>query len=71
MLKTFWIIVAMVALLWIPNARYAVRQYLADRNKLIFTVYMLLLLILGYMVVTLTTHILAFAQASQEVLNAP
>ena len=61
----------MIAVLWIPNARYAVRQYMADRNKLIFTVYMVLLIVLGYLVVSLTTHILEFAQASQEIIDAP
>lgn len=71
MLTTFWVIIGMVALLWIPNTRYAVRQYLADRNKLLFTVYMGLLIILGYMVVSLTTHIIDFARASQDVINAP
>lgn len=71
MLKLFWIVVLLVALLLIPNARYAVRQYMADRNKLIFTVYMVLLITLGYMVVSLTTHLLEFVQTSQEVIETP
>jgi len=71
MLKLFWVIVVLVAFLLIPNARYAVRQYMADRNKLIFTVYMVLLIFLGYMVVSLTTHFMEFAQISQEVIEAP
>ena len=71
MLITFWVVVVMVALLWIPNTRYAVRQYLANRNKLLFTVYMVLLIGLGFMLISITTHVLTLAQASQEILNAP
>jgi hypothetical protein len=69
MLVTFWVIVAMVGFLWFPNTRYAIRQYWANRNRALFTFYMILLVILGYLLVTLTTHLIAFSQASQEILQ--
>jgi hypothetical protein len=70
MLITFWIVVAMVGFLWVPNTRYAVKEYLRSRNKLIFTVYMVLLIGLGYMLVAITTQLISLAQASQDVLNS-
>ena len=69
MIITFWIVVALVGLLLIPNARYAFRQYWANRNRALFTIYMAFLIALGYLVVMLCTRFLAFAQTSQEMLN--
>jgi hypothetical protein len=71
MLKWYWVIAALVGLLWYRNTRYAIKQYLANRNYVLFTFYMVLLIGLGYLLVNITAHVMTLVQASQEVLNTP
>jgi hypothetical protein len=69
MLKCYWIVAALVGLLWYKNTRYAIKQYLANRHKLIFTLYMSLLGGLGYLIIHVTTRVMTLAQASRDVLT--
>ena len=69
MLKWYLIVTALVGILWYKNTRYAVKQYLANRQFLLFAMYMSLLLGLGYLLVHVTTRIVGLAQASQDVLK--
>ena len=71
MLKWYWAVIALVGVLWFKNTRYAVRQYLANRQKLLFTVYMVFLVTLGYLIIHVTTRMMLLVQASQDVLNVP
>ena len=71
MLILFWVIVALVGILLIKNARYAFRQYLTDRNRLILSLYFLFLFILGYMVIRITFRVISLVQVATEDTNRP
>lgn len=71
MLKWYWIVAVMVGVLWYRNTRYAIKQYFANRSYTLFTVYMVLLIGLGYLIIHVTTRTMELAQASQDVLNIP
>ena len=71
MLKWYWVIAALVGLLWYRNTRYAIQQYLANRNKVLFTTYMVFLIGLGYMLVHITARLMTLVQASQDLLTTP
>jgi hypothetical protein len=66
MFVIFWIVVALVALLCFKNARYAIRQYLSDRNRVTLTVYLILLAVLAYLVIQLTSRVMDFSQTVQQ-----
>jgi hypothetical protein len=48
------------------NARYAVRTYLANRQKMIFTVYFGLLISLGLLVTRVTARTLSLVQDAKD-----
>lgn len=62
----FWVVTALVAVLLSRNARYAVREYLAKRNRVIFSVYVTFLLILGYLLIHVTSRILDITEQIHE-----
>jgi hypothetical protein len=62
----FWIIVSLTAVLLSRNARYAVREYLANRRFLIFTLYMGFLAVFGGLVVHVASRVINLIQAGQE-----
>jgi hypothetical protein len=68
MLKFFWLVPVLVGVLWFKNTRYAIKQYLADRNYALFAFYMGLLLGLGYLLVYMTNQVMTLTQSSQDVL---
>jgi hypothetical protein len=69
MFISFWVIVVLVGVLWYRNTRYAIKQYLSNRNFVLFVLYMSLLIGLGFLLVHVTTRLLTIAQASQEILS--
>ena len=71
MLKWYWVVAVLVGVLWFKNTRYALKQYLANRQKMIFTIYMAFLLILGFLIVHVTSRVMSLVQASQDVIDAP
>ena len=56
---------ALTGILLTQNARYAVRTYLANRQKMIFTVYFGLLIALGLLVSQVTARTLNFVQEAK------
>ncbi len=71
MLWIFGIVVVLVALLVVPNALYAFRQFLANRDLLWVTVYFGFLLLLGYLLLHMTTRTVELVQTAKEVYLAP
>jgi hypothetical protein len=69
MLKWFWIITAMVGVLWYMNTRYAIQEYLASRNKALLITFLVFLTGLGYFAVHVTARLLTLAMASQEIVS--
>ena len=66
MLIWFWWIAALMSALVFKNVRYAVGQYLANRNRAVLTVYLALLFTFAYFVLHLTFRVLDFAQNARE-----
>jgi hypothetical protein len=69
MLKVFWIVIALIAVIGYKNTRYAIKQYFANRNYTLFTVYMALLLGLAFLLVHVTTRVIDLAQSSADMLH--
>ena len=66
MLILFWVIVGLTFILIARNARYALRQYVLDRNRLILSLYGIFLLAFGYMVIHITARMMNLVQAAAE-----
>src|SRR5579859_2732563 len=60
----FWVITALTGILMSRNARYALRQYASDRNRLILTLYMALLVGFGYLVLHTTSRVMELVLAA-------
>ena len=71
MLWIFGIIVLLVAVLLIPNALYAFRQFLSNRNLVWLTTYMSFLILLAYLLVHVTTRTVDLVQKAKEVYEEP
>ena len=71
MLWIFGIVVFLVALLLIPNALYAFRQFLANRNLLWLSVYLGFLLLLAYLLLHVTSRTVELVQTAKETVLAP
>ena len=73
MLWTYWLVAALVALFISRNVRYALYQYWANRQRAVFTLYVVFLIIFGYLVMHLTFHVLDFTQQAKQmdILNVP
>lgn len=71
MIWVFGIIVLLLAVLMIPNALYAFRKFLEDRNVLVFCVYLGFLVILAYLVLHVTTRLGELVQTAKEVYTEP
>jgi len=56
----------LVAIFVSHNVRYAIKQYWANRQRAVFTIYVLFLVIFTYLVIHLTTHVLSFTQDVQQ-----
>lgn len=67
MLILFWVIVALVGVLLFRNTRYAMRQYLASRNRALFTIYMIFLLGLGSLLMHITARLMDFVQTARDI----
>jgi ABC-type lipoprotein release transport system permease subunit len=65
-LISFWVIMALLAALLSRNARYAVRRYLADRNRLVLSLYLIFLFALGTMVIHITIRVMNLVQTANE-----
>jgi len=65
------LIFALVLYVISANVRYAVRQYLANSNRMLFTLYMIFLLLFGVIVVRSTLRIVDLFQDAKEVLVDP
>ncbi len=61
----------LVALLLIPNALYAFRRFLADRNLVWLSVYMGFLIFLAYLLIHVTTRTVDLVQKAKEVYEEP
>jgi len=66
MLILFWVIVVLVGVLLTKNARYAIRRYASDRNRLLLTLYFVFLVILGTMIIHITSRVISLVQAASE-----
>lgn len=71
MLWIFGIVVLLVALLLVPNALYAFRQFLSNRNAVWLTTYMGFLILLAYLLVHITTRTVDLVQKAKEVYDEP
>jgi hypothetical protein len=66
MVWIFWVVVALVALFVSQNVRYALKQYWANHQRAVFTVYVVFLILFVYLVLHLTTHVLTFTQEARQ-----
>lgn len=66
MLWIFWAVAALVIVFISQNVRYALRQYWANHERAVFTMYLGFLLLFGYLVMHLTTHVLDFSQEARQ-----
>ena len=66
MLILFWVVVVLTAIISVENARYALRQYFADRNRAVLTTYFGVLFLFVYLVIHVTTRCLGFVQTVQD-----
>ena len=66
MLWTYWLVAALVALFISRNVRYALYHYWANRQRAVFTLYVVFLIIFGYLVMHLTFHVLDFTQQAKQ-----
>ena len=71
MLILFWVIFILVVVLCFQNGRYAVKQYLSNRQYMIFTFYMVLLIAFGTTVLHLTTKVFETVQAVHDIDSQP
>ncbi len=71
MIWIFGVIVLLLAVLMIPNALYAFRKFLEDRNLLVFCVYLGFLVMLAYLVIHATTRLGDLVQTAKEVYTEP
>ena len=66
MLWIFWVVAALVVVFISRNVRYALYMYWANRQRAVFTIYMIFLLLFGSLVMTLTTKVLDFTQQAKQ-----
>jgi hypothetical protein len=71
MIWVFPIIVVLLGMLLIPNALYAFRTFLADRNLVWLISYMVFLFLLGYFLYLLTTHTVDTILKAREIMAQP
>ena len=71
MLWAYGIIVVLVAMLLIPNALYAFRKFLDDRNLLLLMTYFAFLLLLGYLLLHITKRTAELVQTAKDVYAEP
>jgi hypothetical protein len=71
MLWVYGIIVILVAILLIPNALYAFRKFLQDRNMLLLIIYFVFLILLAYLLLHVTTRMTELVQTAKEVYEEP
>ena len=71
MLWAFGIIVLLVAVLLIPNALYAFRRFLSNRNKVWFVTYMTFLILLAIILIHVATRTMTIVQNAKEVYLEP
>ena len=71
MIWGFGIIVILIGALLIPNALYAFRQFLANRNLLWLSVYAGFLGLLGFLLIHVTVRMTAIVQVAKEVYMEP
>lgn len=71
MIIAFVVIVLLLALLLIPNALYAFRKFLEDRNLIVFCVYLGFLVMLAYLVIHVTMRLGDIVQNAKEVYTEP
>ena len=69
MLIWYWVIIGLVGILWFRNIRYSIREYLSERHYVFFTMSMVLLLGLGFLLVHETMRFMTIVQAGQDVIN--
>ena len=66
MLWLFWVVAALVAVFISRNVRYAIYKYWACRQRAVFTLYLIFLLIFGLLVMNLTAKVLDFTQQAKQ-----
>ena len=71
MLWAFGIIVLLTGVLLIPNALYAFKQFLANRNLVWMATYMGFLILLAYLLIHVTTRMADLVQSAKEAYMAP
>ena len=71
MLWIFGIIALLVAVLLVPNALYAFRRFLSNRNLVWFSVYMSFLILLGYLMIHITSRTADLVIKAKEVYDEP
>jgi hypothetical protein len=68
MIWAFAVIVVLIGILLIPNALYAFRKFLEDRNLVWIVAYMFFLFLLGYFLYLLTTRTVNTVLKAKEFL---
>lgn len=66
LLNIYWVVVGLLALLVIANARKAARKFFTDHNAPYFVVYMVFLLILAYLLLYVTSQVIDITKMAQE-----
>lgn len=66
MLWIFCAVAVLVAVFVSQNVRYALKQYWANHQRAVFTVYIVFLMLFVYLVLHLTTHVLMFTQQARQ-----
>ncbi len=66
MLTLYWVVVGLSGLLVAVNAKKAVRKFFTDHNAPYFVLYMGLLLILAYLLVSVTSHVIDIVKTAEE-----
>ena len=71
MLWVYGIVFFLVVALVVPNGLYAFRQYLANRNILLFVLYLSFLALLAYLLLHITKRTAEIVQTAKEVYAEP
>lgn len=69
----YWVVVGLLALLLVVNAKSALKKFFTDHNAPYFVLYMVFLFILAYLLLYITTQVIDIvgsAKDSEIVLNA-
>jgi len=71
MIWAFGVIILLVGVLLIPNALYAVRRFMASKDRVWFVTYMTFLIALAYLLIHIAVRTVDVVQSAKEVYLDP